>query len=461
MAVGNILVKPFWFLLLLLTARLLGAADFGQFMLAISIVSVASVILEGGVDILIVRELSSKPEEYPSFFGNTSVLKLALGVISSVASIAACFILKMNWEMLALVCLASLYSISNTLLLHFRSTFRAFEILKYEAISTIIEKASVIVLCGGILLMHLGVRAYMIGYVVAYGITCVSTFAIVLFKLGVPTFRLRSSYLWTNIIKPALPFAILNLFAIIYFRSGTIMLQAITGREELVGYYNAGYRLVESFMLFPTIIVAPIYPVISRNKGDIDKVRRVMTDAARALFFIGISISIPIFIFRERITLLLYGEGYRLATNSVGILALTMIPISLNFAAGTLVAALNRQSKSNVFVLAVTIINLILNYFAITAFSTNGAALTTVITETLLVSFNLFVVRDYIPWRSVLDLFVRAMAPALVAAFLAHTLGANLSFAVQLPIALVIMLIGYFSLKLVTFNDIRKILRIA
>lgn len=461
MAVGNILVKPLWFLLLLLTARLLGAVDFGKFMLAISIVSIASVVLEGGVDILIIRELSSKPQEYPIFFGNTSIFKLSSGIISGIAAIAACFVLKMDWEIITLVSLASLYSISNALLVHFRSVFRAFEILKYEAVSMIFEKASVIVLCGGILLMHLGLRAYMIGYVIAYCITSIITLMVVVTKVGMPMLGPNLSYLWSQIIKPALPFALLNLFTIIYFRSGTIMLQALTGREELVGYYNAGYRLVESFMLFPTIIVAPIYPVISRNKEDVDKIRRVMSDAVRALFFIGVSISVPIFIFREKITLLLYGDGYKLATSSVGILALTMIPISLNFAAGTLVAALNKQSKSNVFVLAITIVNLILNYFAIKVFSTNGAALTTVVTETLLVSFNLFLVRDYIPWGSVVDIFLRAMVPALLAWLIMLTPVRTLIFPLQLSIALFVMLAGYFSLRLVTFADIRKLLRIA
>lgn len=461
LALGNIIVKPLWFLLILFTARLLGAVDFGQFMLAISIVSIASAVLEGGVDILIVRELSSRPQEYSIFFGNTSILKLVFGVISSIAAVATCLLLKVTWELSMLVCLASLYNISNILLLHFSTVFRAFEILKYEATSMILEKSSVIFLCGGILLMHLGVKVYMLGYALAYTATSLATFMIILFKIGMPVFHIRFSYLWCKIIKPALPFAVLNLFTIIYFRSGTIMLQVLTGRDDLVGYYNAGYRLVESFMLFPTIIVAPIYPVISRNRENIDQVRQVMSEAARALFFIGISIALPIFIFREKITLLLFGNGYRLAVNSVGILSLTMIPISINFAAGSLVAALNRQKKSNIFVLSITIVNLILNYFAIKGFNTSGAALTTVITETLLVSFNLFVVRDYISWRKILGLFLRTMLPALLAGLIMLTPVGKLNFPIQLCIVSFVMLSGYFSLKLVTFDDLRRLLRIA
>lgn len=461
LALGNLIVKPFWFVLLLLTARLLGAADFGKFMLAISFVSVASVMLEGGVDILTVRELSSKPDQFKPFFGHTTLIKITSGILSSVAAVIASWVLKMGAEITTLVIFASIYSISNTLLVHFRSIFRSFEVLKYEAISMILEKGSVIIVCGGILLMHLGLRAYMMGYVFAYCLTSLSTFIIVAVKIGLPTLRPHFSYLWHNVLKPALPFAVLNLFTIIYFRSGTLMLGALTGHEELVGYYNAGYRLVESFMLFPTIIVAPIYPVISRNREDAEQVKRVIIEAARILLLIGVSVGFLIFLFRDRATLLLFGKGYRLASASVGLLALTMIPISLNFGAGTLVAALGRQGKSNIFVLIVTVMNLVLNYFMILRLGVLGAVLTTVITETLLVLCNLFVVHDYIPWKKMTDLFLRAVLPVVIAGSVLLTPLRETEFPIQVAIVVTVMVVGYLALRVLKLNDFRTLWRVA
>ncbi|MGC8652999.1 MAG: flippase [Candidatus Kryptoniota bacterium] len=459
LAVGNLIVKPFWFVLLLLTARILGAAEFGEFMLAISFVSVASVILEGGVDILTVRQLSTNPEELGTFTGHTVFLKLISGIISGFAAIAAAYLLKMDKNIIILVSIAAVYSTSNVLLLHVRSIFRAYEILKYEAISIILEKGTVIIVCGSILVAHAGVRIYMIGYAIAYCLTAFFTFMILLKRIGKPYLKMRLSYLWSDILKPALPFAILNMFTIIYFRSGTLMLGALTGKEELVGFYNAGYRLVESFMLFPTIIVAPIYPVISRNKENIEEVKRVLIEAFRALLFIGILISFPIFIFREKITLLLYGSGYDGASNAVGILALTMIPISVNFAAGAVVAAFNRQGISNVFVLAVTSLNLVMNYFLIKGFSVNGASATTIFTELLLVISNLYVIRDSVPWYHFFLLFLKAILPAFIAWLFVAIFRSFVGFPVQIIFALTIMVGSYFILQLISFEDIRKILR--
>lgn len=461
LAAGNILVKPLWFVLLLLTARLLGAAEFGQFMLAISFASVASVVLEGGIDVLTIRELSISPAEFDSFFGHTSIYKVLSGIVSGIGAIIVAFILRMGNEIIVLVCMAALYSISNALLLHFRSVFRAFEILKYEAVSMIIEKSSVIFLCGGILLLHFGVRAYMLGYVVAYCLTSVLTFVLVLKRIAIPRWKFDFRYFWDRILRPALPFAILSLFTIIYFRSGTLMLGILTGKEEYVGYYNAGYRLVESFMLFPTIIVAPIYPVISRNREDTEKVKRVLSEASRVLLLIGTAVAFPIFIFRNETTLLLFGQGYKLAIPSVGVLAFTMIPISMNFVAGTVVAALGRQTKSNIFVLVVTLVNVVLNYILIKQMAAYGAAVTTVITETLLAICNLIIVGDYISWPRLLNLFAKSLLPAACAWAVLQTPVHHLEFSIRLAITLFVMVGGYFLVKLVTVNDVRRLLRIA
>ncbi len=458
LALGNVAVKPFWFVFLLLTARLLGSAGYGQFMFAISLVTVAAAVLEGGLDILTVREISTDPRKYERYLGHTVTFKLLSGLIGSAAVVAITVLLGMGREVITLVFFAAFFSVSNTLLLHFRFIFRSFEVFKYEALSVILEKTSVIALCGAVLLMHKSVVAYMIGYASAYCITCLVTLAVLLVKIGMPKMQLSLSYFWSEILKPALPFAIMNLFIIIYFRAGTIMLKALTGQEELVGYYNAGYRLVESFMLFPTIIVAPIYPVISRIRDNPEEVRRVMSEAMRALLFVGVSIALPILIFRQKLTLLLFGEGYRNAVACVGILALTMIPISIEYAAGTLVAALGRQGKSNWFVFATTVLNLVLNYFLIREFSAYGASWTTVLTETFLVICNLVLVRDYIDWHRLLSLLLKFTLPPLLVGALMLTPIGEASFSIQIVIAGVVMLGGYFLLKLITVDDLKKLL---
>lgn len=458
LAAGNVVIKPIWFVFLLLTARLLGAAEYGQFMLAISIVSFAYIFLEGGVDILTVRELSDKPDEFRRFFGHTALFKLATGVISGIAAIAAAFILKLSWVLINIVVLASIYNVSNVLLMHFRTVFRAFEVLKYEAISAVLEKTAAIVFCVGILFMHLGVAAYAAGFAVAYLVSSSVTLVILVAKIGVPKLGIQFSYLWHRIIKPALPFALMNIFIVIYFRSGILMLGAITGREVLVGYYSAGYKLVESFTLFPTIIVAPIYAVVTRQREDVETVRKIMLEAFRALLFIGVVISCSIFIFREQITLLLFGEGYREAIGTVGIIALTMIPIAVDFGAGTLVAATGRQGKANWFIFGATLLNIVMNYVLIKVMSTNGAAMTTVITEIVIALSNLFIVHDYVPWRRVLDLFLRTILPMLGIFGLMLTPFKNVSFVIQAATSLAIVGGSYFLLRVVTFRDLQKLL---
>ncbi len=439
---------------------MLGAEGFGKYMLSISFISVIAVVAEGGIDILTVRELSSSPGKYKVFFAHTSFLKALSGLASALIAILATLALGMQWGMILLVAVASVYNFFNTLTVHFRAVFRGFEVLKYEAVSVIVEKVAVVVFCGVVLLAHLGVTAFMVGYALAYFVTGTFTLGVILFKVGMPSVKPKLSFAWSEVLRPALPFALLNIFTIIYFRSGTLMISGLTGREDFVGYYNAGYRLVESFMLFPTIIMAPLYPVLSRSRGDVANVRLIVLDAIRALLLISVSVSAIIFTFKEEVTLLLFGSGYKLAADSVGLLALTMIPISVNFAAGTLVAALGRQAKSNIFVFIVTILNLSLNYFLIRLWSFDGAAITTVITETLLVIFNLGVVSDYVPWRKMLKVFGKTLVPGALAAVSTLLLVRHMIFPLQAAIAVTIMVVGFVILRLLTLDDIRRLVRI-
>ena len=78
----------------------------------------------------------------------------------------------------------------------------------------------------------------------------------------------------------------------------------------------------------------------------------------------------------------------------LALIAITMIPVALNFVMGTLVAAAGRQPRANVFIVVVTAANLALNAMLIPRWGVNGAALTTLATEVLLAAASAWVTRD-------------------------------------------------------------------
>jgi O-antigen/teichoic acid export membrane protein len=459
LAVANLAIKPAWFVFLLLSTRRLGADEFGRTMLALSFVSILATILDGGIDIHVIRRLSADPHDYPRLAAHSYTLR----VISALAVAAVTFGLSAFHGIvpvgLPLILPALAFVLFNNLMNHARAFFRAFEVMRFEAISIMVEKGAVIALCLVPLILAPRAGSYLLAYAVAYGVTAAVTLIMARRVAGPLQGPVEVTHLWKGVLKPALPFALMNLFTIVYFRSGTLLLSYLTGRDELVGYYNAGYRLVESYMLFPTIVTGPLYPVLARRQAEGAALSPLLLAAARAILLVSLAITLPLTLFHRDFTALFFGPGFRGAATSVGIVVLAMIPVGMNFVFGSLVAASGRQPRGNVFIFIVTVLNVLLNLAAIPRFGAAGAAAVTVLTELGLVSGNLWVVRDYFQWVECRRLAIRVALAVAVAVAAGVLLGARLAFPLGPALTVAAFGAAAFGLRLVTLEDARRLIQ--
>ncbi|MFA5832244.1 MAG: oligosaccharide flippase family protein [Bacteroidota bacterium] len=449
----NLISKPLWFFFLLVSARVLGPAEFGKYMLAISFISVAVGIFEGGIDIHLIRTLASEPKRYFTFFSQTTWIKVGSGIIASIAAYALSLFIPSLVTDYNLFFAAVIFGITSAALTHFRFVFRAYEIMQYEAWSIVVEKISVILFCGIALLFFPTAFSYGFSFAIAYLLASLVTLLLVFKKVGKPAFIPEFRNLVSEIIKPALPFATMNIFIIVYLRSGTLLLAIITQNDQLIGYFNAGYRIVEAFVLIPSMIIAPIYPVFARRINDKEVVSRLAMDALRIILSMAMLISVPIFILHDEVTLLLFGDFYKDASSSVGILCLAMIPIGINWVVGSLVAVSGRQSRANVYILGTTIGNVLLLVILIPILGVVGAAISVVITECAVTFSNWTLVRDYIRTRALLSVLLKVSASA-IAVYILGLFTVSLPFIVRLTLVVVCMVGGFFLLRLITIQDL-------
>jgi O-antigen/teichoic acid export membrane protein len=292
---------------------------------------------------------------------------------------------------------------------------------------------------------------------VAYTVAAAATLVLVARQAGMPQWKIDWRYLVDNVMKPALPYALVSFFMIVYFRAGTLMIGLLTGRQDLVGYYNAGYRLVESYMLFPSLVLAPLYPVFARNLDDRVWIRELLLKASRIVLVVSVSIAVPMSLFRSEFTLLFYGTPFEAAAPAVGIVTLSMIPVGMTWVYGTLVAASGRQGRANLLIFLITIVNILLNYVLIPIYLEIGAAITTLVTEVAVALVSIWIVRDFIEKRSFLMITAKASLIALLI-FALHEFDLLPGpFWLRLAICLCIMSAAFFALRLVTLADLKKI----
>lgn len=455
---ANLAVKPVWFLFLLLSARLLGPEEFGKFMFAMSYVGLISFLCEGGIDVFTMRELSSDTSRFRSMFSHTMVLKILTGVLIGTVTLVSSRILGLSDNASLLVGIAILPMVVNAMMTHARYIFRAFEVMKFEARSILFEKAAIVLLCSGALLLSRNAVVFMSAFALAYVVASAMTLLMVARNIGLPKWTIDVKQMWSGVLKPALPFALMTFFQVIYFRAGTLMLQWQTGSDAIVGYYNAGYRLVEAFALFPTVVVMPLYPSFSRSRDDKTLAVQLLPGAIRALLALSTFIAVPFLAFNVDLTRLVYGPAFGPAASAVGLIVLTMIPLGMNWLLTSLVGAVDRQRRLNVFIVSLSVLNVVLYYLLIRAFGLMGAAWTTLLTEFGMALSALWIVRDYIDNRLLAAAVAGTAAPASAVLVLAGLRLLPGPFPVQLALAMAILLGGFLLTGVIRLPEIRRLL---
>ena len=427
-----------------------------------AIVTFINIFFEGGVNINTVRTLSSEPNKYSDYFSSSFPIKIVGGLLTIAVTLSFLLFTHYKSTIFYLILISLVFIVFNALLMHLRSFFRAFEIMKYEAYSIAFEKIGLIILCGGILLVKENVILFTSFYALTYVIAFFYTLALVFKIIGTPNFKIQVRRWFGDILKPAFPFAIMNILLVGRSRAGTLLLKFITHRDDWVGYYNAGYRLLDSFLLFPNMITTPLLPVFVRFQYREKTIRNLLNSTYRSILSISILIAFPIFILHKSITLLLFGPTFSKAALTVGIIALNMIPVGLTTLMGNLVAATGRQPLVNKLFVFETLTTVALHSFFIYLLGYVGAAIASFIGDTIYLSINTWVVRDYVHKSGIFSLILKILIIFCALVILQTTSILPENTVLQIMVVVGMIVTGLFSLRIIRkkeIHDLRKMIQ--
>jgi O-antigen/teichoic acid export membrane protein len=460
LAFVNLLTKPIWFVFFLIVARVLGPEEYGKLMYALSFSSIIAVLFEGGVDMQTTRYLAQDKKRFYDFIPNSLTVKIWSGLGIIVTSLLFIWIKETTYEIKLLLLLATGYVLINSITTHIRFIFRGFEVMKYEGLSIITEKILVILLGGLSLYIQSKAIFFINGYFIAYLGLLVLTIYILITKIGYISIFSIHTNLFKYVIKPSLPYALMSFFMIIYFRAATILIEYLTHNQSLVGLYNSGYRIVEASLLFPSIIMMPLYPVLARRSNEREFLGNLLNKALGYILLISFLISIPCSLFSFEVIQLLYGQNYTSASICFSIIVLSIIPISFTWVFGTLVAAIGRQVRANYYIFIITILNVVLNYFLIPKHGINAAALITLLTEIAIGIINIYIVRDYLNWKMMTSMLFRLILISIVCIICTNYVVSYLSIPLKISIVMIVILLSFLSFQLVKINDLLRFLKI-
>ena len=168
------------------------------------------------------------------------------------------------------------------------------------------------------------------------------------------------------------------------------VISGIATSSAQIGIYHTAFKL----SMFATIGLMAVKSIASPKfaelyqKNDIKILEKVTQQSTKLIFWTTLPLVIIFILFSEKL-MLLFGEEFRLGVFSFIILSLGRVVVSFSGAAGNLLQMCGKQVIFMNVAIIGSVINIILNFSLIPIYGINGSAISTMIS---LVAFNLLLV---------------------------------------------------------------------
>jgi len=370
------------FFLFIYVARILGPTEYGKFTFALAFIFLFSIFSDLGLSRIITRELSREKEKEKEF---SVLLSLKLLLISGalIAVLIGSFIITSDLIIRKIIWILAGYVIIGSFAKIIYSFFQARQKMEYEALARIFQ--TIIYTGFGFFVIFNFPSAINLAYGCLIAVLIYLFFLLLFFHFKIyPLYFNWNKLIWKKYLSMSWPLVFAGLFATIYSQIDTVMMGHL-GQITQTGWYNAAYRIVGVTLIPMGLISTSFFPVLSKSfKESKEELQALWNYQMTIMIFLAFPIIVGGVVLAPKIIDFIYDQSYFPSIFAFQILVVMAGTIFLYnaFQQGLVVA--NQQKKIFWVVLLGAIINIILNLILIPKFSLYGAAISTVITNLLI-----------------------------------------------------------------------------
>ena len=188
------------------------------------------------------------------------------------------------------------------------------------------------------------------------------------------------------VLQKTWPFGLASFFYFIYFQSDIVLIKYMID-DTAAAIYNVAFTVLAAIYLFPAVIYQKfLLPKIHRwASNDRKKFYEVYTKGNVLMFILGTFIMFIVWGVSSWSIPLIFGEDYKSSAILLNLLALTIPMIFVAHSIGSTLVTKEHMKNKVIFMGMVAIINLVLNIILIPTYNIFGAAISTVISNIILV----------------------------------------------------------------------------
>ena len=400
------------FLLTFVIAYFFGANGLGDYVLAIVVLKIFTLVSKLGLDTVSIKYIASHCAE-KSYFGIVSFRKKALSIIL-ITSIFSSIVMYFGASYIAEFVGANSYHIKITsffifplsvFMFHYQNMRGLKEIGGYSFFfwtsQALFSLLAILVLTLFSKDENIPLYAYLISLII---ISLGSFFS---FSYFLKNKKNKNEFLLTNkisdstanILKISIPLMLAQAVHFIMSWTDKLMLGILDSPDVIsgvatnsaqIGVYHTAFKL----SMFATIGLMAVKSIASPKfaelykKNDLKILEKVTQQSTKLIFWTTLPLVIVFILFSEQL-MLLFGEEFRIGIFSFIILSLGRVVVSFSGAAGNLLQMCGKQVIFMNVAIIGSVVNIVLNFSLIPLFGINGSAFATMIS---LVVFNLLLV---------------------------------------------------------------------
>lgn len=450
--VSQIIASICGFIWTILIARYLGVNQYGILGFAISLTTILSFTMDWGISTHIVRHISTNYDSASKYLGNALPLKGIFTIGAIIITLIILIIMKSDEMTITVTLLFAIEQTIRSIIGLLNGSFQAFEEGKYQGIGNTILNTILLLFILITIFTDLGIYGISISYILANIIGLSYSYYALKEHIVKPKFEIDKKFC-KKITILSLPFAVTGLLYTVYYSIDVVMLTNLVGNYP-TGLYNATYKLISVLNLFYSIYTAVIFPVMSKFYKNDEKMLLISFEKSiKYLMLAIIPIAFGTMIYSSDIINLIYGSKYEPASSALAILIWTVCLLFISGACNTLLNASHKELTVTKIYAIAAVFNIILNFIMIPYFSYDGAAITTVLSDLLIVviQFQIIYKMNYKPNKKLYSDLVKIIIGSSVLGIILYFL--NLNMWIAIPVGTIIYLIAIIILKVFDADD--------
>ena len=423
-----------------LIVRTLDAEEFGQFAFVFSLLGMMSIFTNMGIGRVAIRGVLDESHDQAAFAGTYIVLRTMLGAVGYLASVGFVVIAQYPSSVVTATAIAGIVVLIATPSNAYDVAFQAHLRLQNVAVAGVLGQAAQLAVTVAIAVQGGTLLWFLVPPIVAEAVMLAFKFPkahrLVPFRYGI---RLD---VWRQLLREAVPLSIGGALLTISYRVDSVMLSKLD-TFEAVGAYGVAYKFADVARFASTALTVPILTVLTKAwPQDLPRYRDAIRQGAVYLSFIGGGLIVGFVLFADQIIALLYGSDYEYAGDAARLLVTsTTVAFFTGLGFNALVAA-DRHGRYPLVTLTGLISNVVINLVLIPRFSFEGAAVATLVTETVVMALLWKLLFDIPGLRPIGLGFLTRVAAAIGVGLVA---GWSAAQVVPWPVAAGIAGVGYLA----------------